>query len=160
MSFSTRTATALCLAFSLAVIGYVLFSQYVQNYQPCELCLRERLPWYTAIGLGIVGLIRPSPWILAAIGLVFLVATGLGLHHVGVEQKWWEGPQGCTGNMAGANSVEELRKMIQSAQYVRCDEITWTLFGLSMATYDFLVSLAAAVATLFAARRLIGAAHA
>lgn len=158
MSFTPRNAVAAFLALGLAVIGYVLFSQYARGYQPCELCLRERLPWYVAIGLGIVGLILPSRWILALMGATFLIAAGFGLHHVGVELRWWPGPAACTGTI-GATTIEELRAMLKAAPVVRCDEISWTLFGLSMAAYNFLVSAAAALLA-FAAVRLSGAKHA
>jgi len=154
MQIAPRTAIAAALALSLAVIGYVLFSQYVQGYQPCELCLRERLPWYVAIGLGVIGIAAPSRWILGLIALAWLVSAGLGLHHVGVEQHWWQGPTACTGGASGANSVEELRAMMHAQQFVQCDAITWRVFGLSMATYNLLLSLAAGIVAVFVTMRL------
>jgi disulfide bond formation protein DsbB len=149
-----RTATGAALLLSLAVIGYVLFSQYVQGYQPCELCLRERWPWYAAIGLGLVGLALPSRLVLALIGIAFLVSAGLGLHHVGVEQHWWPGPEACTGGASGAQTIDELRRLMHAQKVVQCDQVTWHLFGLSMATYNFLMSLLAGALVLFAAARL------
>ena len=159
MPLTPRNAVAALFSLALAVIAFVLFSQYVQGYLPCELCLRERLPWYAAIAVGAVGLVRPSSWIVALLGILFLIGAGLGLHHVGVEQRWWLGPAACTSSF-DANSIEELRKKLQSAPVVQCDVISWTLFGLSMTTYNFLVSSAAAVFALFATRRFIGAKHA
>lgn len=159
MYLSLRTAIAAFLALSLAVLGYVLFAQYVQGYQPCELCLRERLPWYFAAAVAAAGLIRPSRRVLLVVGLAFLVAAGFGGHHAGVELHWWPGPQACTGT-SGANTIDELRAMLKGSPVVRCDEISWTLFGLSMATYNFIVSSAAAILAFAAAARLGGARHA
>ena len=153
MSIRLRTLIAATLLLSLSVIGFVLFSEYVQGYQPCELCLRERLPWYFAIGLGMVGLVFPSRWILTLIGLAFLVSAGLGGHHAGVEQHWWPGPTACTGGATGANSIDELRAMMHQEKIVQCDAISWTLFGISMAAYNFLLSLAAGLAILFLTAR-------
>jgi disulfide bond formation protein DsbB len=147
-----RTAILIFLVLALAVIGFVLFSQYVQHYEPCELCLRERRPWYFVIALGGLGLIAPSRGILMLIGFTLLLSAGLGLHHAGVEQGWWQGPEACTGGNSGARTVEELRRMMESAPMVRCDEIAWKLFGLSMAAYNFLLSLAAAIAALWWAK--------
>jgi disulfide bond formation protein DsbB len=127
----------------LAVIGYVLFAQYVEGFHPCELCLRERWPWYAVIGLGLVGVALPSRLIVAAIAVTFLVAAGLGLHHVGVEQHWWAGPSACTGGLSGAATIEELRAFMHKQQLVQCDVKTWTVLGLSMATYNFIVALIA-----------------
>jgi len=143
MSMTLRNLTIATLALSLGVIGFVLFSQYVQGYQPCELCLRERLPWYFAIAMGLIGLLFPSRWILVSIGLAFLVSAGLGLHHAGVEQHWWPGPTACTSGSTGAKTIDELREMMHREKIVQCDAVSWTLFGLSMAAYNFLTSLAA-----------------
>jgi len=146
MTLTPRTLAAAALALSLATIGYVLFSQYAQGYQPCELCLRERLPWYATIGLGLIGIVFPSRWILAAIAVLLLVSAGLGGHHSGVEQHWWAGPTACTGGGSHANSIEELRAMMHQQKIVQCDDIAWTFLGISMATYNFLVSLLAGLA--------------
>ncbi|MDB5394511.1 MAG: dsbB, partial [Rhodospirillales bacterium] len=148
MSTNPRTLIAATLLLSLAVICFVLLSQYVQFYQPCELCVRERLPWYLIIVLGLIGLAFPSRWILVAIGVALLVSAGLGLHHSGVEQRWWPGPAECTGGSSGANSIDELRAVMHREKVVQCDAIAWTLFGISMATYNFLISLAAGIAVL------------
>jgi len=159
-----RAFIGLALILALAVIGFVLFSQYVQGFAPCELCLRERLPWYGIIGVGVIGLIIPlraklSRWISVLIAAMFLLSAGLGLHHAGVEQGWWAGPQACTGGLTGAQTVEQLRAMMQSAQLIRCDEISWKFLGLSMAAYNFLVSLAASAAAIFVIVRLRGTEH-
>jgi disulfide bond formation protein DsbB len=146
MKFTLRTVTAALTALAVAVIGFVLFSQYGQGYQPCELCLRERIPWYAAIGAGVVGIVAPSRTILALLALMMLASAGLGLHHVGVEQHWWAGPSACTGGGSGAKTAAELLAMMRAQQFVQCDAISWTLAGLSMATYNLIVSLAAALA--------------
>ncbi len=149
MSPSTRQTPAGFLILALAVIGFVLFSQYVQGYQPCELCLRERWPWYATIALGVVGVIAPSRWVLALIGLAMLVSAALGFHHAGAELRWWAGPSACTGGNSGAETVEELREMMmRQTQVVQCDAVSWTFLGLSMATYNGFVSLIAAAAAI------------
>jgi disulfide bond formation protein DsbB len=148
MMLTTRTATAAALALSLAVIAFVLFSQYGQGYQPCELCLRERLPWYAAIAVGVVGVVFPDRRLLALIGLLFLVSAGLGLHHAGVEQHWWAGPGACTGGGQGASTIDELRVMMHQERIVQCDQIAWTFLGLSMAAWNGVVSLVAGAAIL------------
>ena len=77
-----------------------------------------------------------------------LISAGLGLHHSGVEQHWWAGPTECTSGSSGATTIDELRAMMLRAKVVQCDQIAWTLFGISMATYNFLVSLAAGIGLL------------
>jgi disulfide bond formation protein DsbB len=142
------------LLLSIAIIGFVLFAEHVQHYAPCELCMRERLPWYFLIGLSLIGLVFPSRWLLVLMGVVLLVSAGLGLHHAGVEQHWWPGPAECTSGSSGANTIDELKAMLLKEKTVQCDEIAWKFLGLSMAAYNALVSLVAGVTVLiFAARR-------
>jgi disulfide bond formation protein DsbB len=154
MPNALRTQFQATLIAGVAIIGYVLFAQYVQHYAPCELCLRERLPWYVLIGLSLIGLVFPSRWILVLIGLTLLVSAGLGLHHAGVEQHWWPGPAECTSGSSGAKTIEELKAMLMKEKVVQCDEIAWKFLGLSMAAWNGLVSLIAGAAVLtFAMRR-------
>jgi len=153
MPITLRTPFQATLLVSIAIIGFVLFAEHVQHYAPCELCLRERLPWYFIIGLSLIGLVFPSRWLLVVIGLALLVSAGLGLHHAGVEQHWWPGPAECTSGSSGAKTIEELRAMLLKEKVVQCDEIAWKLFGLSMAAYNGLVSLIAGAAILFVSAR-------
>jgi disulfide bond formation protein DsbB len=160
MQITMRTLAALALALGLAIIGFVLFSQYAQGYEPCELCLRERLPWYAIIAVALGGVVFPSRWLVFLIALLLLVSAALGGHHSGVEQHWWPGPTACTGGgTSGANSVDELRAMMLHQKIVQCDTIAWTFLGLSMATYNFLVSLAAALVFLVLTLRAPRNAH-
>lgn len=79
--------------------------------------------------------------LLALIGLIFLIGAGLAGYHVGVEYKWWAGPSGCGGGTGLADNTEALLQALQNEKIVRCDEVAFTLFGLSMAGYNFLASL-------------------
>jgi disulfide bond formation protein DsbB len=149
MQPALRHASAAFLILGAAVVGFVLFSQYVQGYEPCELCLRERWPWYFTMALGLIGVIAPSRWILALIGVTLLISAGLGFHHAGVELHWWEGPSACTGGNMGAHSVEELRvMMMRQTRVVQCDAVSWSFLGLSMAAYNGILSLIAGAAAI------------
>ncbi len=84
--------------------------------------------------------------------MAFLVGAGLAAFHVGVEQHWWAGTAECGANFGPAGSVEELRRRLLAQAVVRCDEVAWSLFGISMAGYNFLLSLALAVFAVRAVR--------
>jgi len=142
---SPRGILGLALGASVAVIVGAFLFQYVGHLDPCEICLVERWPYYAAIPLCLLALVTgarpPIPW-LAVLALVFLVSTGLGAYHVGVEQHWIAGPTACTGSGIGvAKTVEELKRLMESQQDVRCDVVQWTLFGISLAGFNFLISL-------------------
>ena len=74
------------------------------------------------------------------LALTSLVGAGIALFHVGVEQQLWSGTQGCGSNIE-ATSVEAFRLKLLQQPIVRCDEIAWSLFGVSMAGYNLILSL-------------------
>jgi disulfide bond formation protein DsbB len=143
-------APLVILAASIAILGMAFAFQYIGGLAPCELCILQRWPYVATIALGLLGFWAArngqpgiARGLVALAGLVFLIGAGIAAYHVGVEQKWWQGPSTCTGLGLGG-SIDDILKRIESAPLVRCDEIAWSLFGISMAGYNFLLSLALA----------------
>ena len=89
---------------------------------------------------------------LALAGLSLLAGTGIAVFHVGVEQGWWPGLTSCAGPGAGASLAETLNQA-KAGPAARCDEVPWSLFGISMAGYNALISMAAGLLALWAAAR-------
>ncbi|MCV2865672.1 disulfide bond formation protein B [Albidovulum sediminicola] len=144
----------------LAGLGSVLllggaFVFQAFGYAPCKLCLWQRWPHAAAIviaGLGVLITHRLLPWL----GAVPAATTGaIGVFHAGVEQKWWEGPTTCTSGPVGGLSADELMNQILAAPLIRCDEIPWSLFGVSMAGWNALISFALAAIWVMAATRRV-----
>ena len=153
----TEHSPLLLLLASIAVLGTALASQYFGGLQPCVLCVYQRLPYVAVIVIAAAALfLPPGPRAVALglAGLALLTGTGIAVFHVGVEQHWWQGTAEC-GSAAAADSLEALRAQVLSAPTVRCDEVPWSLFGISMAGYNALVSLGLGIASIAAARRLI-----
>ena len=71
-------------------------------------------------------------------------AGASGLFHAGGEYGWWPGITSCA-VIAGGGSGNALED-IMNTPLVRCDEPAWTLAGISLPGYNFLVSSAAALA--------------
>jgi len=163
MALTTRQFAAIVLAASLVVLGTALLSQYWGGLVPCELCLAQRWPWRVAIvAAALIWLAGERiPLTAAALGLalVFFVSAGLGFYHVGVEQHWFAGPTACTASAGStATTVEELRRQLAGVQPVMCDQVQWSLFGVSLAGFNTIASLAmaafcAAAAAWFAPKR-------
>ena len=161
--FSVRTAPALVLAASIATLGAAFAFQYLGGLDPCVLCLYQRYPYGVTGALGLAGVAhaaagrpRAVPWLLGLCAVTFLAGAGIAGFHVGVEQHWWVGTASCTGAGGEARTLEELREQILAAPVVRCDKVAWSLFGVSMAGYNFLASLALAGFSLLAVRRMVG----
>ena len=148
-AFSTRAFAGFVLTASAIVLGAALTSQYWGGLVPCELCVLQRWPWAVAITISIVALfVAHDPslrWIALVLGLVFLVGIGFAFYHLGVEQHWFAGPSACTSSTAAPTTLEEMRQRILSAQVVRCDAVQWSFYGVSLAGWNLLASLAMAV---------------
>jgi disulfide bond formation protein DsbB len=145
---TTRDFAAAMLLASAAVLGAALASQYWGGLRPCELCLYERWPWAAAIAIALVALFAGGrgglPWLALALAAVFAVGVALAFYHVGVEQHWFAGPTACTATAGKATTLEELKRQLNATAPVLCDKVQWSLFGVSLAGWNLLSSLAMA----------------
>ncbi|MEP4378773.1 MAG: disulfide bond formation protein B [Alphaproteobacteria bacterium] len=158
-----RPATwpTLTLAASVAMLGGAWAFQIFGGLQPCALCIYQRWPYWIVIGfagLAVLAGRRLGPGALAVFaaisGLIFLAGAGVAGFHVGVEQHWWEGLSTCgSGGLDDPNmSIAELKAKILATPLVRCDDVAWSLFGISMAGYNLIISVILAVASAWAAQ--------
>lgn len=143
-----------CPAFAQTIMGgisafalaFALTAQYAFNMQPCVLCIYQRIPYAVVIALAIMGILatkamgpRYGALNVALCGIAFLVNSGIAFYNVGVEQHWWV--SGCSTPTFANMSPEEALQAIRNAPLARCDEIAWSLFGISMAGYNVLMCL-------------------
>ena len=154
---SRRVLIALATLGSLALFGGALLFQYYGGLAPCHLCLLQRWPHRIALGIGVVALLVPNGVIqrvLALAGaLTMVVSVGLGIYHSGVEQKWWEGPTTCTSGDISQVNADDLLNQIMNAPVVHCDQIAWSMWGLSMASWNAVISAVLVAIWLTAASR-------
>jgi disulfide bond formation protein DsbB len=154
-----QVATVVLVASASLLVGALGF-QYIGGLAPCVLCWWQRYAHIGTIilaGAGALAALRNQPrlawWLVAAAGLSLLTGAAIAGFHVGVEQHWWQGTAECGSSTGGAGSIEELRARLLNQPIVRCDEIAWSLFGISMAGYNFLASLVLAIFALWLASR-------
>ncbi|MDA0652715.1 MAG: disulfide bond formation protein B [Proteobacteria bacterium] len=146
---SPRTA-ALYVAFAAAaLLATVFVMEYGFGVAPCQLCLLQRWPHGAVIPLAALAFLpaisdsgRRALLLLCAVA--FATTAGIGIYHVGVEEGIFAGPSACSGGITG-DSIEELRRKLMAAPVVKCNEVAWALFGISLAGYNVLASSALAV---------------
>jgi disulfide bond formation protein DsbB len=138
-------ARKLALIVPVALLGGAYLSQYGFGLVPCEMCWWQRYPHFAALALGLFANVsggRKGTSVLVWLAAVAILASGLiGAFHAGVEYGWWEGITTCSTIQLGADPLAA----ILNAPLVRCDVAQWTLFGISLAGYNFLVSTGAAL---------------
>jgi disulfide bond formation protein DsbB len=148
-------------AAAAAALALALVAQYGFDLQPCVLCIWQRWPYLAAVllGLAAASVARNRGAATALTGfaiLAVLVSGGIGAFHVGVEQGWWEGTSGC-GSVSASDDLATLRAQIMAAPIVRCDEVAFSLLGLSMAGWNVLFALGVAVAAIRAMVKSVAA---
>lgn len=133
---------------SVLMLGGAYGFEYLGGLFPCDLCWPQRYSHMAVIIFGGFALYfrktRSPKWIRFKLMTTFsyMVSAGYSGFHAGVEQKWWEGPDSCTLQTSELGmTMESFMQSLNSVAFVRCDEIPWELFGISMAGYNFIISL-------------------
>jgi disulfide bond formation protein DsbB len=148
MAAVERFFPAFVLAASVAVLCAALGAQYWGGLAPCELCLKERWPWAAAIAISSVataaGNRRPLPRVALLLAVVFATGSALAFYHVGVERHWFPGPSACTAPSGAADTIAALRQQLLHEAPVRCDQPAWEIWGISLAGWNLVASLAMA----------------
>lgn len=139
---------------SAALLLGALGFQYLGGLFPCALCIWQRWPHVLAVVLGALAIKLPAPVLPVLGALAALTSAAIGGFHMGVEYGWWAGLESCSGQGLQGLSVESLLDPTAAApEPVRCDQITWSLLGISMAGWNMIASLGLTAIWLLAARK-------
>ena len=151
---SLGLAKALALLVPAALLAGAFGSEYIGGLFPCEMCWWPRYAHMAALAFALVAVAggvrlpdrgRSFVWLAA---LAILVSGAIGAYHAGVEAGIFEGFTQCTAGVSGA-TAGDLLKEIMNRPLVRCDDVQWALFGISMAGWNAILSIAAALVILW-----------
>lgn len=145
---------------ALTILGSAFAFEHWGGLAPCELCWWQRYVYMLAAALAFLGyslerigarsMVR---WMMGVLAAVFFSGAGIAFYHVGVEQRWWRGLDACAANDL-VGDMEMMLNKLMATPIARCDEVAWSLFGVSMAGYNVLLSLGlAAICGYFARPR-------
>lgn len=130
------------------ILGIAFASQVFGGLAPCELCWWQRYPYMVIMGVALAGTAIkaiPQKLLLLLLAALFLTDAGIALFHVGVEQRWWQGLSTCSSTVEFTDNISDALEAIMNAPVVRCDEVAWSLFGISMAGYNMLIAIVMSV---------------
>lgn len=137
-------ARTLALAIPAGLLGGAYISEYGFGLYPCEMCWWQRWPHFAALGFGVLAYVAPGPRMWTILAAIAIITSGLiGAFHAGVEYGWWEGITGCASLPSSIDVMDP-----SAAPLVRCDVAPWSLFGISLAGYNFLFSCLGGIAIL------------
>ena len=145
----------IAMAASAIALVIALIAQYGYELEPCELCSFQRISYGAVILFGGCAAIIGG-WKRSDLGylfcVIFLYGAVLAFYHTGVEQHWWQATTSCGGQQLMPSTLAELKMGLSKALPKACDEIDWTLFGLSMSVYNTVVSLMLSILGFLSAR--------
>ena len=135
----------LALLTPAALLAGALGSQYLGGLHPCEMCHWQRWPHYAAVVLAALSFAlkgqpdRGRSWVWLA-ALAILTSGAIGVYHAGVEAGVFEGLTQCS-SLGGGGSAADVLADIMAAPLVRCDQVQWSLLGISMAGWNAIISI-------------------
>jgi len=144
-----KTILNVILFISIFALIAAYFVEYILGYKPCNLCLIERLPYFFAIVIIFLYLTinRFEKFILIFLGLIFASGTILSFYHFGIEQGFFKESLVCvSNNEINILNKEDLLKDFQKT-IISCKDVEFTLFGLSLAIINVIISLTLSVIT-------------
>ena len=144
-----KTVLNVILFISIFALSSAYFIEYILGYKACNLCLIERLPYFFAIIIISLGLFldRFEKFLFISLCLIFVSATILSFYHFGIEQGFFKESLVCVSNNEIDNlSKEDLLKEFQKT-VISCKDVEFTLFGLSLATINVIISFILSVIT-------------
>ena len=136
-----RQLTMLATLGSATLMLAALAFQHLGGLAPCQMCIWQRYPHVAAIATGGAAVLLGWGWLTLVGAAAAGTTAAIGFFHAGVEQGWWQGPTACSGGAIDEMSADDLLDQILTAPLVRCDDIPWEMFGLSMAAWNGVVSL-------------------
>ena len=130
------------LIISILALISAYFIEYFLGYQPCNLCLLERIPY----ALSIIIILANFKFkfndksILLVLIIIFVVSVLLSIYHLGIEQGLIEESFVCITKDNLNLNKEQLLQELQKIN-ISCKNVSFTIFGLSLTTYNILLSV-------------------
>ena len=132
--------TLFLLSFVTLFLAYVI--QYVLGFQPCNLCIIERIPY--ALSLIILILIyifkKDEVFYSVLLLLVFAFSILISFYHFGIEQGLISESSVCASYVTDLTTKDQILKSFEEIR-ISCKDVAFRIFGLSLTTYNIIISL-------------------
>ncbi len=136
------------LLFSIFTIGAALYIEHVLSVPACKLCLYQRIPYIFSVIFCFLGYFfaKNKIWLYLII-ITFLVSAAVSGYHLGIENNLFTEFSGCTND--SLNSIDK-KELLQSLNNFlpNCKDVSFRIFGLSLATINFILSIALIIITI------------
>ena len=144
-----RTVLNLIMLFSFFALFAALFIQYILKHLPCNLCLIERIPYIISIVVISTSIYfkKFEKISLIILSLIFFSSALIAFYHFGIEQGLVKESLVCDLNSESNDMSKEALLNQLKTMPVSCKDVNFTIFGLSLATFNIFISLILGVIT-------------
>ena len=143
LNLNKKKFLLLTFLISLFALISAYFIEYILGYQPCNLCLIERIPYVVALIIITINFKfnHLERYLILLLVFVFLTSTLISLYHLGIEQGFIKESLVCDlKNSSKILSKEEILQQLQQ-KIVSCKDVTFKILGLSLTTLNIIISL-------------------
>ncbi|MDA9073130.1 disulfide bond formation protein B [Pelagibacteraceae bacterium] len=140
-SIKNKFTLSTVLIFSIFALITAYFIQYILGHEPCNLCLIERIPYFTAVALiSLVFFLNKYEKLISLIvGLFFIFGAIISFYHFGIEQGFFKESLVCDLGDNKAASAKDLLKQLEK-EIISCKDVSFKILGLSLATFNTIIS--------------------
>jgi len=131
------------LIFSVFALVAAYFIEFILGHKPCNLCSIERIPYFASIILiSLIFILNKYEKLISLIvALFFIFGVIISFYHFGIEQGFFSESFVCNlSNNNEALSSQDLLKELEK-NTISCKDVTFTLLGFSLATFNTIISL-------------------
>ncbi len=134
---------------SFLVLVSAFIIEFLFNHPPCNLCIYQRVPYYFLLIISLTSLFFNNIRVLIYSSLIALIASMvISIFHSLVERKLVNFQMGCTSQQENFSNIEDLRNFLDTVPITKCDEITFSIMGFSLANINLIISFLLILLTL------------
>ena len=128
------------LSIAILIIAYSI--QYILGYQPCSLCIIERIPYVLAIIILLLNYkFKKNQFFYSVLLLlVFSFSFLISLYHFGIEIGLINESSVCRIKNLELTTKDDILESLQEMK-VSCKDVTFRVFGLSLTSYNIAISI-------------------
>ena len=127
--------------FNILILISAYYIEYILKVSACSMCISQRIPYFLSTAIIVVFFLKKIDFkkLIIILFLFTLINTGLSFYHIGIEQGFFNELNTCKDEI-NASNTKDLLSQLKSKGVVSCKEVGFTIFGLSLATINFIVN--------------------
>lgn len=150
-NINPRASIILGLSILIVLLAYLF--EYILELPPCKLCLYQRIPYFVVIFSGVLIYFKKDKIFLLNSLLMFIINLCVSLFHSLVERRLINYDTGCSSNSNNFENIDQLRSFLEKVPIIKCDEIIFSILGLSLANLNIIILLILIILSFLALRK-------